>query len=429
MERDEIMSSSNSASKDYKKIISLLNRSIIDLNTWIEKNGFSGYDPYDIKGVKWIRESLYLYKKNFYNRIRRFIVGGLVTVFPSFLRKVVGVKPQINPKAMGLMAKAYLNLYLVFKEQVHLEKAKEILQWLKKHPSVGYSEKYCWGYPFDWQSCILIPKGTPSSVVTSICGDAFYAYYNITRSKESLNICKSICNFFIKDLNISYNDNNEICFSYTPLDSFKVHNANLFVAEYLIRIGKEVENESFIKYGLKAVQYTIKRQNPDGSFAYWGEIDRISSICATKLNTVDHYHTGFVLRSLFGIYKITKDRNIKKALDKGYEFYKKNLFDQDKIPVIMPGKKYPIDIHSCAEAIITMSVLSEVYEDSLQYAMSTFFWARKHMQDKKGFFYFRKYKFWIDKTPYIRWGQAWMLLALSQLKLSLSHRGRNNNVE
>ncbi len=401
------------------KVMDELEQSIVSLISWIEESGFSGYDPYDIKGIKWIRESLYPYKKTLYNKIRRFIVGGLVTIFPLFMRKIIGVSSEVNPKAMGLMAKAYLNLYIASKRREYLKKAETILEWLRNHTSIECSGRYCWGYPFDWQSCVLIPKGTPSSVVTSICGDAFYTYYRITNSIESLDICESICNFFIEDLNLSYKDDNEICFSYTPRDSFKVHNANLFVAEYLIRIGKEIGNEAFINYGFKAAEYTIKRQNANGSFEYWGEVERNNATCATKLNTIDHYHTGFVLRSLFGIYKLTNNKNIKEALDKGYEFYKKNLFDENRLPKIMPDKKYPIDIHSCAEAIITMSTLSDVYKDALQYAVDTFFWTIKHMQDKKGFFYFRKYKLWIDKTPYIRWGEAWMLLALSQLKISL----------
>ncbi len=37
------------------------------------------------------------------------------------------------------------------------------------------------------------------------------------------------------------------------------------------------------------------------------------------------------------------------------------------------------------------------------------------MQDPSGFFYYRKYPWFTNKIPFIRWGQAWMLLALSEL--------------
>jgi len=40
------------------------------------------------------------------------------------------------------------------------------------------------------------------------------------------------------------------------------------------------------------------------------------------------------------------------------------------------------------------------------------------MQDKEGYFYYRIYKNnYVNKMPYIRWGQAWMLRALSYLQL------------
>jgi hypothetical protein len=37
------------------------------------------------------------------------------------------------------------------------------------------------------------------------------------------------------------------------------------------------------------------------------------------------------------------------------------------------------------------------------------------MQDKEGYFYYQIYPLIINKIPYMRWGQAWMLLALSTL--------------
>jgi len=38
------------------------------------------------------------------------------------------------------------------------------------------------------------------------------------------------------------------------------------------------------------------------------------------------------------------------------------------------------------------------------------------MQDENGYFYYRIYKNYVDRTPYIRWGQAWMLRGLSYLR-------------
>jgi hypothetical protein len=42
-------------------------------------------------------------------------------------------------------------------------------------------------------------------------------------------------------------------------------------------------------------------------------------------------------------------------------------------------------------------------------------WAMKHMWDSRGFFYYRVLRSCTIRTSYMRWSQAWMLLALSAL--------------
>jgi hypothetical protein len=39
----------------------------------------------------------------------------------------------------------------------------------------------------------------------------------------------------------------------------------------------------------------------------------------------------------------------------------------------------------------------------------------KHMWDERGFFYYRVLRLCTIRTSYMRWSQAWMLLALSAL--------------
>jgi len=42
-------------------------------------------------------------------------------------------------------------------------------------------------------------------------------------------------------------------------------------------------------------------------------------------------------------------------------------------------------------------------------------WAITHMQDREGFFYYQKTRFFTNRIPYIRWGQAWMMYGFSRL--------------
>jgi hypothetical protein len=48
-------------------------------------------------------------------------------------------------------------------------------------------------------------------------------------------------------------------------------------------------------------------------------------------------------------------------------------------------------------------------------ARLVFRWAMNHMWDKRGFFSYRVLRLCTIRTSYMRWSQAWMLLALSSL--------------
>jgi len=390
-----------------------LAESIHKLDSWIEANGWAGYDPYDIKGHPWILGPTHNQNQNQASRTMR---GGILLgaeFFPQASRKLLRIKKQINAKAMGLFATAYLILYQQSKKETYIQKAYECINWLWDNTSQGYTGK-CWGYPFDWQSLILIPRGTPSVVVSSTCGEAFWNFYQLTGDRKYLDVCQDICEFFVTNFNIDYVHEDKICFSYTPIDRFHVHNANLFAAAFLIKVGKELNREGFYQHGIKALNYTLDAQNEDGSFYYWALSDGVAyNIPEATLKTIDHYHTGFVLRSLYSIYKNTNADRVLETLTKGYQFYRDNLFKDKRVPKLKPDSIYPINIHSCAEAILCMSTLNDLFPDAMGYAQNAFSWTRDNMQGKDGHFYYMKTEGKVNKIPYIRWGQAWMMRALS----------------
>ncbi|MFX0132867.1 MAG: hypothetical protein ACFFDN_04405 [Candidatus Hodarchaeota archaeon] len=385
--------------------------SIKKLDVWIEKNGWAGYDPYDIKEIPIVLRISEIGNKTFLSAIVREMIFELFYSFPLSSRKLLDIKKKINPKAMGLLAKAYLNLYQITKNQKYVNQSLEVIDWLEENYSLGYSGK-CWGYPFHWQSKKFIPRGTPSGVVTSIIGDSFWTLYKITKDKQYLEICKSICQFFIKDLNIDKINDDHICFSYTPITNDHIHNANLFVAEFLMRIGAEIHNKEYIDFAVKSMNYSLSHQNSDGSFYYYGPLDPIPK-------WIDHYHTGFVLRSLYSIFNITSDKKLYMKIEKCYNHYIANLFERNTIPKFQPNRIYPIDIHSCSEAILCLSELSQDFLEGLVVAENVANWTIDNLQDEEGYFYDAKRrsrfikKVFTSKIPYMRWGQAWMLLALS----------------
>jgi len=387
------------------------------LDQWIENNGWSGFDPYDIKSLDWVLKLTKLGNRNKLFEIGREITFELFYSFPGLMRNIFRVIPQINPKGMALFSKGYLDLYIKTGSANFLNKSSECLTWLTQNTSIT-NTGLGWGYPFDWQSDQFIPKYTPNGIVTTAVGDTFWSWYKYNGKQEYLDICVKICRF-LEALPIDQITENQICFSYTALYKNHVHNLNLFIAEFLMKIGLEIKKQRWIDLGTKATNYTISNQLPNGAFDYNGPPERLKYF-------VDNYHTGFVLRMLHSIWQLTARNDIYSSLEKCFKHYIENLFEDSTIPMLLPDRKYRIDIHSCAESINCLSELSQSFPDGLKVADNVANWTIDNLQDGAGFFYYGILKSritgqpFISKIPYMRWGQAWMLKSLSNL-LKISH--------
>ncbi|MBN2411861.1 hypothetical protein JXQ31_09215 [candidate division KSB1 bacterium] len=371
---------------------------------WIDKNGIEGYDPYDIRALynkSWIQNNFLL---------RKFL-NFLSEYFPSTTRRIFQVKPSINAKGVGLLAQSYINLYEIESNEEWISKSRDCLEWLLSNPSKIYNN-LCWGYPFDWQTRIFIPKGTPSAVVTAIVIDALLLGYKIINEEKYLLAAESACNFIYNELNWHQFDETMGCFSYTPLDKFHVHNANMLAASALIKFSQIKYNADFVKRARMAVAYTLSNQNSNGSWYYWGPPDQIPGI-------IDGYHTGFILRSLYEITKYFDDTIMKNKLEKGIEFYLNNLFTTSNIPKDRHNRLYPLNIHTFSEAILNLTVLSNKNTRYNVKAYEIVEMSIDLFQDKKdGYFYYRIHKYWKSKFPFIRWSQSWMVFALSSFLLN-----------
>ena len=100
---------------------------------------------------------------------------------------------------------------------------------------------------------------------------------------------------------------------------------------------------------------------------------------------------------------------------RGFEFYKAHFFRLDGAPRYFHDRTYPLDIHCVAQSIITLLAFGDFGQDNSQLAFSVFRWAMEHMWDDRGFFYYRVLRLGTVRTSYMRWSQAWMLLALCEL--------------
>jgi rhamnogalacturonyl hydrolase YesR len=111
--------------------------------------------------------------------------------------------------------------------------------------------------------------------------------------------------------------------------------------------------------------------------------------------------------------KFSDDHSFEKHLTKGFEYYIKTFFTDEGIPKYYSNSVYPIDIHSPAQMIITLTKLGKFHEYR-NLAVKILNWTIDNMQSDEGYFYYQINKYFSSRISYMRWAQAWMFYALSE---------------
>ena len=381
-------------------------QSLHDLLEYIAKEGFEGHDPYDA-----LNSPVLIWLQNKWLRVAGTV---FLRLFPINLRKFFGIKKGINPKGMGILLSAYATLYRSgFISS--LEMVDYIFEWLRQNHSKGYSG-YCWGYNFPWQDRVrLLDRGIPTIVNTAFIGHGLLDHYDISNDGKALEMARSACDFVLNDLDIRKTDYG-ICFSYTPVKKVVVHNANVLGASLLARVYSHTREDKLLDYAKRSFDFTLHHQRKDGLWAYSASPE------TGKERFQTDWHQGFILDCLIWFIKATHpaDEKYRKALTVGGEFYK-TQFTPEGFSYWRYPRKWPVDIHNQAQGIITFSKLEEFLPGSIQTAGKIARWTVANLRDKKqGYFYYEKWPLFTNRIPYLRWGQAWMLLALSTYLINAS---------
>jgi len=376
-----------------------------EVQAWFDRHGTAGYDPFDIKQHAWIKAAQQ-------HPLRRKLTSGLCDLFPYAVRSRLNVEKTENPKTHALLALAHLRLHAVDPENGHTEHARRHLDWLAGN-AVSCGGGIGWGYPFDVSGTgVNTPKNTPVAVVSAIAGDAFLRAYEITRDAVLLENARAIARFICTALPRMEDEEGAYCFGYTPGDRRRVHNANLLAAEHLFRVWAATGDDDLLRAAEPALAFTLRRQRGDGAWPY-GEYAPGEPFEESLMRLVDNHHTGFVLRSLYGIYRCRPESDLQEAVQRGFKFYR-SLFTDAGMPITAQGA-YPVDIHACAEGILCPSLLSDAMPSAKTLAVLVLRWTWFQMRDREtGAPYYRQYRRFTSKIAYPRWGAAWICRALAE---------------
>ncbi len=369
------------------------------LRGYVEASDFSGYDPYDAlnsplagvltAGTKWGRIAL----------------TQLLRRSPVNFRPALFIRSGHNPKALALFLTGYCRLARLRPDPATLRTISRLVGLLATLRSRGFVGN-CWGYNFPWQSrAFFAPRFTPTSVVSSFVGHALLDAYDATQNVTALELALPIRDFLLHALN-RIEAERGFCFSYSPVDHYPVHNANMLAASLLARLGYLANDSEALDAAHGALAYTLDRQRPDGSWPY---SERKGS------TWIDSFHTGFVLESLGWFGMLDASRSVADARERGTRYYADKMFLPDGTPKYYHDRVYPIDIHSPAEAIVYFSGNGEAWANFTDAILA---WTLENLRDPAGYFYFRRAPRSVNRIPYIRWAQAWMFHALTAYALN-----------
>ncbi len=361
----------------------------------MERRDYAGYDPYDALNSPLLR---LLTRRSKWCRIA---CTQALKRCPVNLRPLLAVRKGHNPKAIGLFLWGYAKLNRLAPQPEYQDRIGYLLDLLGELRCPGYSGN-CWGYNFDWQSrTFLRPRGTPTIVNTAFIGHALLDCYALTGNDRALDLAIPITDFILGDLNRTALGDT-FCFSYTPVDTGVVHNANMLGASILVRLNRYCNSPALMDAALASLAYSMQHQREDGSWYY----------ADTPVQKwVDSFHTGFDLQALRYVLDEGCAQEYETSYHRGVEYYSKHFFLPDGTPKYFHNKTYPIDIHAPAQAIAFFAAMGDEYRDLTDRVLT---WMLRHFYRGKGRFGFQKRRFYTNSICYMRWAQAWAFHALTE---------------
>ena len=378
--------------------------SIDKLFNWVIDNRYLGWDIYDGLNSPLLRDinSHYL----------RVLILQANKYCPINLRQFLKIEKGLDLKGMTLFAQAYASLYTTTGDERYLTEMQNAVEFIKeKSLKVKYGYD-CWAshyYPYTGIDRSILSLETPDIIGTSQAIIALIESYKVTKNIVDKEIALSAIEYLVNELFI---DDAEIpFFKYTGSNEdpkLITLNASAQAIEAISAFQNLESRNDLRSVCEKAAQTLLHTQRDDGSWVY--SIHRNGSTKRVQLD----FHQGYIIDGLLAYLPYSNEQeSIRNCIARASDYYQNVLFRRDGRGYYRHPLPYPIDIHNQAQGIITFSKLGRLDRNYLNVANKIALWTVKNMQDRSGHFYYQKWPLITNKIPHMRWGQAWMMLALA----------------
>jgi hypothetical protein len=364
---------------------------------------YEGYSKHDALNARWL-EVLAGDSK-----LRRLGAIQLVMRCPVHVRPLLGVRTARNSKGISLFARALLARHRMTGRESDAAEARGLLDWLVDNPSPG-AAWVCWGYPYPWQDAgFFAPRHLPNRVVTSFVGHALLDGFETLGERGYLDAAASAVAFLLEAPRTLFEDDERRCVSYVPDEAVDwiVMDVSALSGALAARLGAIEHRSDLIREGGRLVRYVVSKQTDEGAWFY-AEPPSASHV------KHDNYHTGFILDAIQQYGRSAGSDEFVDAYRRGVDFYARRLFEPDGAARFMSDRLYPVDIHGCAQGIITFSLQSGAYGDGADMARRVLDWTLANMWDpKSGWFYYQRRRGFRTRIRELRWCQGWMSWAIA----------------
>jgi hypothetical protein len=361
---------------------------VAQIRRWGETCDWRGFDPYDALN------SPAAPVLTLGTTLGRRLLTQVVKRSSLNLRPVLGIEPQWNAKAIGLVASGYARLSAAG-DEIAASEADRWLAWLAANHS-GEASGSAWGYPFDVQTRFFrYARGTPNTIATCFVAQAFLDGAELLDSRWHEPVIEAAR--YLESRLLS-NSPGGPYFRYLAHADELVHNANLLACAVLFRMGR-------VEEARPALETSLAAQRPDGSWPYSE---------GPRGDWVDNFHTGYVLEALAECAHLLPA--VAEPLRRGAAYWTSRLFLEDGTPKYTPDSVFPIDSHCYAQAIETYCALGDLPRARRQATLLV-----ERMLDPRGFVHFQKRRFSTSRVPFVRWTTAPAFRALARLRLEEQH--------
>lgn len=373
---------------------------------WLDRNGLSSYDFADA-----LRSPLLL-SLTLRSRFAQRLAIQTVKNCPVNIRPILGITPHVSSQTLALMCSARAWQNHGGQSDVPLKMVKGAAIDLINDRLGSFS----WGLKLYYTTrFVRSTPSTPNLFQTGTAAHALLDAYQVAGDQAFAEAAQKAVDFCFTELGIVDSSAGRYC-RYYPGFEAAVYNVNALLAAACTRLAclKVGDSEMSRKRSEDLLTFVLKGQRKDGSWPYAAD---------SNAQWTDGFHTGYILEALGYLLQSPLDKQVRGPLKIGVEFFEQHLIDHDGCPKYYPDSRYPVDIQNCAQALQTTARLLPLFDSDIDLLgrMIDCVVRQLFVDDcgEAGYFAASRTRWFKNKTPYVRWGQSPMVLALTHVRNAL----------